>query len=301
MIRIIVCFKQAACLYSRAGIDPRGQIDPDSIVYIPNPYDEIAAEEALRIKERLGHVEVILICLGPRRAESALIYGLAMGADRAIHICDEKLEKTDPWMTAKALAKVIESQNFDLVLCGKKAIDDNEGIVGAFVAEFLNLPFVSSATDIALREDEKKARAYQVLERGDRQLVESCLPAVVSVEKGATTPRYPTLCGRITALRKPVLKLDWESLAINPLFEHASGTKGARVSLLRPKPKKTFIPDGSLTAEERIRLIMSGGLMEKKSNSLKGSHQEMAERFIEFLEENHLINKSGKDRGGARR
>jgi electron transfer flavoprotein beta subunit len=297
MIRILVCLKQVAHLYSRRGVDSRGEIDLDGIVYIPNPYDEVALEEALRIKQSVKQAEVTLISIGPRRAESALRYGLAMGADRAIHLCDERLENISPGIISKALSKLIKSQFFDLILCGKKAIDDNGGVVGAFVAELLGLPFVSSVTEIVLPSDGKRARMYQALERGGRQLIECDLPALLSVERGATRPRYPTLMSRLVAFRKEVYRVDPEELGINSLLAVEPEIKVSRLSILRPKPKRMFRPDSNLPAEERIKLMMSGGLVERKSNSVKGSPQELAEQFINFLVESRIIRKRKRSAG----
>ena len=127
------------------------------------------------------------------------------GQTRAIHICNEGVENMGPSIRSNALAKVIETQGFDLILCGKKAIDDNEGVVGGFIAEALGLPYVGSVTEIVLEPDGKSARMLQVLERGDRQLMECQLPALLSVERGLTRPRYPTLKGRLIAVKKEVL------------------------------------------------------------------------------------------------
>ena len=294
MIKILVCLKQVEYLYSRMGIDSMGKIDPDGVIYILNPYDEVAIEEALRIKQQIGEAEVTLITIGPSRAEETLRYGLAMGADQAIHICDEKLEGISPWVRSKALAKVIKDRGFHLILCGKKAIDDNEGVVGGFVAELLGLPFVSSVTEIVLAPDGKRARMYRVLERGDRHLIECDLPALLSVERGVIRPRYPTLMSRLVASRKEVFRVDPEELGIDSLLNLEPKIKVSRLSILRPKPKKMFRPDSNLSAEERIKLIMSGGLVERKSHSLKGSPQELAEQFINFLEENRIIKKRGR-------
>jgi electron transfer flavoprotein beta subunit len=293
MIKILVCLKQVAYLYSRMGMDSKGKIDPDGVVYIPNPYDEVALEGALRIKEGVDHAEVTLISMGPPRVEKVLMYGLAMGADRAIHVCDERLENVDPSIISKALVKVIRTEVFDLILCGKRAVDDNGGVVGGFVAELLGLPFVSSVAEIVLVPG-GKARMYKVLERGDRQLIECNLPALLSVEIGMTRPRYPTLMGRLIASRKGVLKVDPGDLGISSLLRVEPETKASKLSILRPKPKMMFTPNSTLPAEERLKWIMSGGIVERKSSSLKGSPHDLAEQFINFLEQNRIIKKHGR-------
>jgi electron transfer flavoprotein beta subunit len=273
------------------GIDPRGNIDPDGVAYVPNPYDEIALEEALRIKEGMNRAQVALISMGPQRVERVLRYGLAMGGDWAIHIYGEKLENVNPWVRSKALVKAIENQRFDLILCGKKAIDDNEGVVGCYVAELLGLPYVASVTDVVLEPNGKKARMLQVLERGDRQLIECDLPALFSIERGLTKPRYPTFIGRLIGSKKEIFKVNSQELGISFLSSIEPEMKVVKVSVAKLKPKRVFTPESTLPAKERIKLIMSGGVVEKKSNLLRGSPQELAEVFIKFVEENRIIRK----------
>jgi electron transfer flavoprotein beta subunit len=284
------------------GMDSKGKIDPDGLVYILNPHDEVAIEEALRIKQGVDQAEVILISMGPPRVEKALRYGLAMGADQAIHVCDESLENIDPRIRSRALVNMIKTQSFDLILLGKKAIDDNGGVVGGFVAELLKLPYISSVTEIVLISERKRARMYQVLERGDRQLIECDLPALLSVERAMTSPRYPTFMGRLIASKKKIFKVDPMELGIDSLIKFETEMKASRLSISRPRPKRIFTPDSNLTPGEKIKLIMSGGLVEKKSNSLKGSPYELAEQFINFIEENRIIKKRGRstDRGKVR-
>lgn len=290
-MRILVCLKQVTYLYSRIGIDSMGKVDPDAVTYVLNPYDEIALEEALRIKQKIGQAEVTLISVGPKRVEEVLRYGIAMGADRGICICYDNLGNINPWITSKALAKVMEAEGFNLILCGKKAIDDNGGVVGGFLAELLDVPFVSSVTEIVLLQG-KTARFYKMLGKGDRQLMQCDLPAVLSVERGLIKPRYPTIKGRLNASRKEIIKFEFTELGISSLLAAEPQMKISRLSISRPKPKKIFTPDSSLPVEKRVKMIMSGGLLEKKKSPLKGSPQELADLFINFLEENRIVRKS---------
>ena len=95
------------------------------------------------------------------------------------------------------------------------------------------------------------------------------------------------------------MKVDPEELGISFLSEENPKLKVAKLSISRPKPKKIFTPDSSLSAQEKIKLIMSGGLVEKKNNFLKGSYQELAQQFIDFLEENRIIRKRHGQGGQA--
>ena len=95
-----------------------------------NPYDEIAVEESIRIKEKFNDCEVVVITVGPSFCDKILRYSFAMGIDKMIRI---DIDTFDPWVTASALAFVIKQLNYDLVMCGKKAIDNNAGQVGTFL------------------------------------------------------------------------------------------------------------------------------------------------------------------------
>jgi len=143
-MEILVCLKQVPD--TEADIRPTGDktaIDYTGIKFIINVYDEYAVEEALRIKERLGEGKVTICCLGPERATEAIRTALAMGADEAVHLDDEAFQGGDAYATAKALAKAIEGMQYDLILCGKQAIDDDLSQVGSMLAEFLGLPVVT--------------------------------------------------------------------------------------------------------------------------------------------------------------
>ena len=142
-MKIVVCIKQIHYIYARTGRDPQTHfIAEEDRINIVNPYDELAAEGAIRIKEKLGAGEVILITLGDLIAEKALKRCLAMGADRLIQINDPSFRKLDPWGTSVVLARAIERLGPDLVFCGKESLDENNGQVGAYVADLLGFPYV---------------------------------------------------------------------------------------------------------------------------------------------------------------
>jgi electron transfer flavoprotein beta subunit len=294
MIKIIVCLKQALYLYSRTGIDSKGQVHPEAAAYVPNPYDEVALEEALRIKDRLEQVEVSVLGIGPERIETVLRYGLAMGADRAIHINSGTSISVDSWVKSRILEAAVNAQGYDLILFGKKSIDHSSGVLGGFVAKLLDLPYVYAATEIDLAFKQRRVKLYQVLTNGGRQRIECKLPAVLSVETGSVKPRYPSLKGRLGANQKELIRLD----TLQPDhagFQHPEPlTRILNFSISRPKPKKIFTPDSSLPAEERIKSILSGGLVEKKSHFQKGSSGELARQLIKFLQENRIIKDSIK-------
>src|SRR2546428_3296840 len=143
-MKILVAVKQVPDTATQVKIssDPKA-IDTTGITWIVSPYDEFAVEEALRIKEKRGQGEVVAVTLGPDRAKETLRSALAMGCDRAIHVNDPALANADTLTTARALAAVVKQEAPQLVLCGRQAIDDDAGAVGAQLAEVLGWPCAS--------------------------------------------------------------------------------------------------------------------------------------------------------------
>lgn len=202
-MNIAVCIKQVPDTETVIKILPDGKgIETEGIKYVLNPYDEFAVEEALQIKEQSGG-EVILYSLGPKRVEEALRTCLAMGGDRAVHLLNEK--NSDPYSSAAALARTIEGTGYDLILCGKEAVDDNCGQAGGAIAEILNVPHISLVTGLNLDIENRKGTAVREIEGGTEH-VEFIFPAVVTCQKGLNDPRLPSLKG-IMAAKKKVIEL----------------------------------------------------------------------------------------------
>jgi electron transfer flavoprotein beta subunit len=212
-MNLIVCIKQVPDTAARIKVMPDAKgVDTSDLSYVVNPYDEYGVEEALRIKEKVGG-EVVVLCVGPDRATEAIRTCLAMGADRAVHIKDEALEDTDPFVTAKVLAKAIGGMEYDLVLCGKEAVDDNACFVGAALAEFLGIPQATVVTNLTVSEDAKMITVEREAE-GCQEVLEVPLPAVVTAQKGLNEPRYASLPGIMKAKKKEIKVMDAGALGI---------------------------------------------------------------------------------------
>jgi len=181
-------------------------IEADGIKYVINPYDEYAVEEALKTKEKLGAGEVVLVSLGPARCVEAIRTGLAMGADRGIHVDDGGLP-LDSFVTARILVNAVKNENFDLIFCGKQAIDDDSAQVVQMAAELLNLPQVMVIEKFDLREDKKGAVVHRRVGGGAKEVYDVDFPAVFGCEKGLNTPRYASLPGIMKAKTKPLATL----------------------------------------------------------------------------------------------
>ncbi len=201
-MKIAVCIKRVPDTETRIKIGPGGRsIDEAGVKFVLNPYDEFAVEEALRIKERAGDgAEVTAITLGPDSAQETLRTALAMGADRAVLLMTPR-QPWDPLVTARALAAELLSGGYDLVLCGKLAIDDYSHAVGSMIGELLGVASVSGVGRLEIEGN--RGRAVREVE-GGLEVVEFSLPAVVTADKGLNEPRYPSLKGIMQAKKKPL-------------------------------------------------------------------------------------------------
>jgi electron transfer flavoprotein beta subunit len=285
-MKIIVCIKQVAFICHPIAIDRKGgDIDREKVVYMLNPYDEAAVEEAIRIKERAVDAEIILLTLGPPRAEEALRYAFSMGADSMIRIDGDI---ADPFTVSFILKSVIKKMGFDIILCGKKAIDSNDCMVGTFLAESLNIAHVAGILKLDVFPEEKLALAERTLGRGDREVVDCSLPALFSVELGINSPRYPTLPNRFKADKKKIEVIEMSSIDVG-LSKNTGLGRLTNLSPPRPRPKKIFTPDSSLSAAERRRLMMSGGKTTKKGDLIEGEPDKVAETILNVLIQEKIV------------
>ena len=286
-MNIAVCIKPVPDV-SIVTLDPHtGLISSDDLVYIVNPYDMVALEEAVRIKERDGTSGITLISMAPPPAKRMLRQCLAMGADEAVLLWDKSFENSDSYATGVILVKAIGSGKYDLVLCGQKAIDTEAGQVGSVIAAKLGIPLASRVVKIDISPDAKKAYIESKLEKGNRARIEVLLPAVFAVELDLNEPRYASLPSLMAGLRKDITECNREILGLS---YGEVGTEGSRagtvaLSLPKPRPKKVFTPDSSLSAEERLRLVISGGITQKQSNVLQGDPDKIAATVVQFLSE----------------
>ncbi|MGQ0613286.1 MAG: electron transfer flavoprotein subunit beta/FixA family protein [Planctomycetaceae bacterium] len=203
-MEILVCIKRVPDSAARIQIAADGRsIDHAGVEHIISPYDEIALECALQLKERHGGA-VTVLCLGPAEAAKELRQALAMGADKAVLLKDAGGGR-GPHGTATLLAEAIRGRPHDIVLFGKQAIDSDNGAVGVIVASMLGLPIVTLVTKLALEEG--KAVAHREAE-GGTEVLEVKLPAAFSAQRGLAEPRYPSIKGIMMAKKKPIEERD---------------------------------------------------------------------------------------------
>jgi electron transfer flavoprotein beta subunit len=256
-MNIVVCMKQVPDTAARIKVGADGkEIDSSDLTYVVNPYDEYAVEEALRIKEKSGG-EVVVVSVGPDRATEAIRTCLAMGADRGVHLKDSAFEGSDPFATAKLLAKVISDMEYDLIFCGRQAVDDDASFVGPALAEFLGVPHTTAITKLDLAEDQKRITVEREVE-GGKEVLELSLPALVTAQKGLNEPRYASLPGIMKAKKKEIKVLDGSSLGVSPDEVGEKGAKETTLSLSLPPERQAgkIIPGEPAEAvKELVKLL----------------------------------------------
>jgi len=285
-MKIVVCVKEIIDPSFPFALNQETLIPlAEDIFYSANPADLCAAETAVRAQEQFG-AEVSFLTFGPRRAEKVLRDCLAIGGDRAVRVWEEHFDvgsSVKPYILAKAVVHFAP----DLVLCGNRSLDEGSGQTPPALAEYLGFNQVTGVTDLEFSADRTKVIATRKLERGRRESIECPLPAVLALEVGSQAARYAGLPRLLESLRAQVSLLDGTDLGVDPaeLERLASMRTLVRRSLPRPRPKKTFAMDSGLSAEQRMELLMSGGLRQSKSDLLEGSPQDLASRLAGILEE----------------
>jgi len=209
-MNIVVCVKRVPITQEvDLEIDAGGKdVKKDALPFTINEWDNYALEEAVLLKERLGGT-VTVVTVGGEDDEEVLRRAQAMGADRAIRVSSEGLE-LDPFGLAKVLAQVVRELDYDLILTGVQAEDDNYGLVGVMLAEHLGLPHAAVVT--AIEPEGPTARIKVELEGGLDEISRINLPALLTIQTGINEPRYVS----VMAVRK-ARKKELEVRAVNSL------------------------------------------------------------------------------------
>jgi len=212
-MNILVCLKRVPDTAEAAVIpDSTGKdIVKDRLTFSINEADNYALEEALLLKEKLGGT-VTLLTVGPKPFEEVLRMGLAKGADGAIRLWDDKFINSDYFTMAKALATASQTLNYNLILTGCMATDDGYAAVGATLAAILGIPQATYVNKIEIQES--KAKIRRELEGGLLEVKEINLPAVLAIQTGINTPRYPSILGIKRAAAKEIPVLDCNALKL---------------------------------------------------------------------------------------
>jgi electron transfer flavoprotein beta subunit len=252
-MKIAVCVKQVPDSETRINLAaPSAALDESGFTRVLNPYDAFAVEEAVKIKEAGGEVEVTAITIGPETVKETLKKDcLAVGCDKAVIINDPALTGADEMAQATVLAAVLAKDDYDLVLCGLKAIDDDSGQLGIILAEKMGLPHVSTITHLELGDG--SLTAHREIE-GGKEVVKAPLPAVLTCQKGLNEPRLPSLPNIMKAGMKPM-----ETMTCADLGIEVPDSK-VEVKLYSPPParaacKLVDAEDPAAAARELARLL----------------------------------------------
>src|SRR5580765_2903391 len=227
MKRILVGIKRVVDYNVRIRVKPDNSgVITDGVKMSINPFDEIALEEALRIKERGGAEEVIVATVGPADCQQQLRTALAMGADRALHVVADGI--VEPLTAARALLKLVEREQPLLVILGKQAIDDDNGQTGQVLAALWNRPQATYASKLELTET--SARVTREVDAG-LETLEVDLPAVVTTDLRLNEPRFVKLPEIMKAKTKPLATLPVAELGV-------AGEARARITKTEPPPAR---------------------------------------------------------------
>ncbi|MDD5254624.1 MAG: electron transfer flavoprotein subunit beta/FixA family protein [Candidatus Omnitrophica bacterium] len=255
-MNIIVCIKQVPET-TEVRINPEtNTLIREGVKSIINPFDMYAIEEAVRLKEKFGG-KVSVLTMGPPQAEAALREAISMGADEGVLVCDRAFAGSDTWATSYTLSGAIRKLGaFDLILCGKQASDGDTAQVGPGISAHLDIPQVTYVKKIE-EVKEKSMRVERMLEEG-YEVIETPLPAVLTVVKEINEPRIPSLKGMMRAKQAKITFLTQKELALDPQQLGLAGSPTQVVKIFTP-PQRT------------------GGEM------LKGEIPEIAEKLAELL------------------
>ncbi|MFA5089550.1 MAG: electron transfer flavoprotein subunit beta/FixA family protein [Candidatus Omnitrophota bacterium] len=255
-MKIIVCLKQVPET-TEVRINPQtNTLIREGVKSIINPFDMYAIEEAVRLKEKFSG-SVIALTMGPPQAEAALKEAISMGIDEGILVCDRAFAGSDTWATSYTLAGAIKKiGGFDLILCGKQASDGDTAQVGPGISTHLDIPQVTYVKKIEEVKD-KLMRVERMLEEG-YEIIETPLPALLTVVKEINEPRLPSLKGMMRAKQAKITLWGEKDLALDP---QQIGLCGSPTQVV-----KIFTPP------QRV-----GGQM------LKGEVPEVVDKLVELL------------------
>jgi electron transfer flavoprotein beta subunit len=212
-MNIVVCVKQVPDTWAERKLKQGdATLDRESVDGLINELDEYAVEEALQIKEAHGG-EVTVLSMGPEKASESVRKALSMGADKAVHLVDDALAGSDSLQTSYALAQVLQSIGFDLVVLGAESTDARMGAMAAMLAERLGVAQLSLASKVEI--DGSHVRVNRQSEDG-YWVVEADLPVVISVLEKINEPRYPSFKGIMAAKKKPMQALSLAEAGIDP-------------------------------------------------------------------------------------
>ncbi|NQV04767.1 MAG: electron transfer flavoprotein subunit beta/FixA family protein [Candidatus Omnitrophica bacterium] len=262
-MNIIVCIKQVPDT-TDVRIDPEtNTLIRSGVACIVNPFDMYAVEEGVRLKEKFGG-KVTVLTMGPPQAEEALRETISLGADEAILISDRAFAGSDTWATSYTLSGAIRKiGDYDVIICGKQAIDGDTAQVGPGISAHLDIPQITYVKKIEdLNMDNKYMRSERMTEEG-YEIIESPLPCLITVVKEINEPRLPSLKGKMRAKKVEIKKWGAKDLDLDPGLIGLNGSPTKVVKIFTPPPRE-------------------------KGQVLEGDPKEISEKLAELLKNDIL-------------
>lgn len=236
-MEIVVLVKQVPDTEALVQIADDGvSIKTQDIKWVMNPYDELAVEEALRMREAQGGT-VTILSVGTQKAQETIRTALAMGADKGVLVNDPEAVGSDSLGTAKILVAALKEIPYDLIIAGQRAVDEDNYQVSAAVAEMLSIPQVSIVVKAELADG--KILCTRAIEGGS-VVVEASLPALFTTQRGLNEPRYASLPGIMKAKKKPLEVKTLADIGVDP-GTVGSGSRKLKIKSLNMPPQRQAI------------------------------------------------------------
>ncbi|HOX06198.1 MAG TPA: electron transfer flavoprotein subunit beta/FixA family protein [Planctomycetota bacterium] len=260
-MRIVVCIKQVPDT-TEVRMDPvKGTLIREGVVSIVNPFDSYAVEEGVRLKEKHGGTCTV-VTMGPPQAEQALRDCISVGADEAYLVSDRAFAGSDTWATSLTLAAAIRKIGFDLIICGKQAIDGDTAQVGPGIAVHLDLPQATYARKI--REVGEKSMIIERLLEEGVETMEMPLPGLITVVKEINEPRLPSLKGKMRAKKYELKKLTAADLDLQPGKLGLDGSPTRVMKIFAPPPRaggEVFKGEADQCADKLVAVLAKNGVV----------------------------------------
>lgn len=252
-MKVVVAIKEVGSLDDEVELLDAA-VDPDVLEYELNEWDDFSIEAALELQEERDDVEVVAVTLGENHDEDILLGALAKGVDRAVRIeVDDALPIGDPLTAARLLARAIEREAPDLVLCGAQASDTVNGATGVALASLIGMPSVAVVRDLELEGG--SIVVERELEGGLAQRLKLDMPALLTIQTGINRPRYATLRAIKQAREKPYETLTPDDLGVGAT-ELRGGAEIVSLSLPEQGPAAEMLEGNAEAVASRILEIV---------------------------------------------
>ncbi len=248
-MKVLVSVKRVVDFNVRISVKNDGSgVNLDGVKMSMNPFDEIAMEEAMRLKEKGKVTEIVAVTIGGAKCEETLRTALAFGADRAIHVKEEG--EVQPLTAARVLAALVKKESPQILFLGKQAIDDDNNQTGQMTAALLDLPQATFASKVEV--DGGKAQVTREVDAG-LEIIEVDLPAVITTDLRLNEPRYLKLPDIMKAKKKPVATVSLSDLGVQPV----AGMKIVKTASPPTRSKGVMVK----TVDELVAALKQKGLV----------------------------------------